>query len=349
MYRSLGSLTLALVVGLAGVSAPLVADASPWTLPKDGFVLSLDSNYQSADEEYLPDGELQPFPLDGKFTAITFNAGARYGITDRFEAAFGLNLKQINFEADPVLLEVPEDSSNSQALNEAIFDFSKSSAGVGDAELHGRYALVRGLLRVTSETSVQFPVGYERPRGTFADDTPSPGAIEDDVTLGDGQTNLTQSFLFGAYIPATRSFARLDAGYRLRVGSPGDQAVGALSIGQYLGDDFIVFVAGNGAYTLFEGESIGQSFITRAPGKDASELDASQDIETIDITLDRDYLNVEGGVIVRLRDLEMRASYGQIMWGSNIPKISSFSLGVVYALDNFTASQEALPKQTDDN
>ncbi|QDG50293.1 hypothetical protein FIV42_05965 [Persicimonas caeni] len=335
MFRSMSRYTL-VAAALCLASAPTMADASPWTLPKDKFVLTLDSNYQSADEEYLPDGELQQFPLDGEFTAITFSVGARYGITDKIELAGDLNLKQINYKSAPVLLEIP-DGADSATLNDAIFDFSKSAAGVGDAELHGRYALVRGLVRVTSQTSVQFPVGYETPRGTFLDDEPNPAAIEDDVTLGDGQTNLTQSFLFGAYVPATRSFARLDAGYRLRVGTPGDQTVGGVSIGQYLGDNFLVFVAGNGAYTLFEGESIGKSFITRSPGKSPSEFDATEDIETIDITLDKDYLNVEGGVILKLRDLEMRASYGQIVWGSNIPRISSFSLGVVYALDNVTA------------
>lgn len=345
MPRSTVFVAALMLASLPLALQPTAAQASPWTLPKDKFVLALDSNYQSADEEYLPDGELQQFPLDGNFTSITFGIGARYGITDRFEAALGMNFKQINFEADPVLLEIPEGNPGSQELNEAIFDFSESAAGVGDAQLHGRYALVSGLVRVTSQTSIQFPVGYETPRGTFADNSPSPAAIEDDVTLGDGQTNLTQSFLFGAYIPATRSFARLDAGYRHRVGTPGDQAVGGVSVGQYLGDNFLLFVAGNGAYTLFEGESIGKSFITRSPGKAASELDATEDIEVIDITLDKDYLNVEGGVILRLRDLEMRASYGQIVWGQNIPRISSFSLGVVYALDNFTAEQ-AMPNET---
>lgn len=337
MYRSLRNCALAIVVALIGASVPQVADASPWTLPKDKFVLLLDSNYQTADEEFLPDGELQAFPLDGQFTSITFGIGGRYGITDRFEMALDLDFKQINYEADPVLLALPDDTS-SESLNEAIFDFGRSSAGVGDAHLHGRYGLVTGLVRVTSQTSVKFPVGYERPRGTFTDDTPSAGAIEDDVTLGDGQTDLTQSVLFGAYIPATRSFARLDAGYRLRVGSPGDQAVGGVSIGQYLGEDFILFAAASGAYTLFEGDTIGQSFITRSPGKSASELNAEEDIEQIAITLDKDYLNVEGGIILRLRDLEVRASYGQILTGRNIPKINSFSLGVVYSLDNLTAN-----------
>lgn len=338
MLRSMPRLT-PVFAAMALVLLPSVVHASPWTLPKDKFVLSLDSNYQSADEEYLPDGQLQQFPLDGKFTSITFGIGARYGISERFEAALGVNFKQINYKADPVLLDIPEGDPGSKELNEAIFDFSKSAAGVGDAQLHGRYALVSGPVRVTSQTTVQFPVGYDAPRGTFADGSPSPGAIEDDVTLGDGQTNLTQSILFGAYLPTTRSFARLDAGYRYRAGTPGDQAVGGLSVGQYLGDNLLIFLGGNGAYTLFEGESIGTSFITRSPGKAASEIDANEDIETIAITLDKDYFSVEGGAILRLRDLEVRASYGQIIWGSNIPRISTFSLGVVYAIENFSAEQ----------
>jgi hypothetical protein len=349
MYRSLCVLCAVVTAGL--LSLPQNAQASPWTLPEDKFVLTLDSNYQTADEEYLPDGELQAFPLNGEFSAITFRLGGRYGVTDRFEIAANVDFKEINYEADPVVLALPSDPSDNQAVNDAIFDFGRNLAGVGDARIHGRYALVSGLVRATSQTSIKFPFGYERPRGTFAEDTAGPGAIEDDVSLGDGQTDLTQSFLFGAYIPATRSFARLDAGYRLRFGSPGDQGVANFSIGQYIGENFVIFAGANGAYTLFEGDSIGQSFITRSPEKPAGELQAGEggDIETIELTLDKDYLNVEGGVIVQLRDLEIRASYGHIVWGSNIPQIQSVSLGVVYSLDNLTQEKAPIEKTADDS
>jgi hypothetical protein len=326
-----------------------MADASPWTLPEDKFVLALDTNYQTADDEYLPDGTLQSFPLNGEFRSTTFRVGGRYGINDRFEAAFGFALKQVDYNADPIVLALPDDPSDSAAVNEAIFDFGNREAGLGDARIHGRYALVKGLFRATSETSIKFPVGYESPRGTFEEGTPNPVAIEDDVALGDGQTDLTQSLLFGAYIPATRSFARMSAGYKLRFGSPGDQGVAGLSIGQYLGEKVVVFVGANGAYTLFEGETVGQSFITRSPDKSAAELNPAEDIVPIDLRLDKDFLNVEAGAILQFRDLELRASYGRIVWGNNIPQIQSVSLGMVYSMENLTQKETPASEVSEDN
>lgn len=316
------------------------AQASPWTVPADEFVLAIDSNYQSADEEYLPDGTLQQFPLDGEFTSVNLGIGGRYGFTDRFEGAFRLNFKRVDYDSDPVVLGLPDDPNDQVAVNEAIFDFSTSEAGASDAFFYGRYNFYSGSVMLTSETSLKLPTGYQQPEGTFEEGQPTPAAIEDDVTLGDGQADLTQSLLMGLYLPPTRTFARFDVGYKHRFGSPGDQLVGGASIGQYLGDHWLVFIGGHGAYTLFEGDPIGKSFITRTPGKPTNEFSAS-DVETIDISLDKDYLTVEGGVILALDQLEIRASYGRMVTGSNIPQIDSFSLGVVYAIPNLTASPEA--------
>ncbi len=316
--------------------APASAEASPWTVQEDQFVLTLASNYQSADEEFLPDGELQSFPLSGRFSAYTLGLGGRYGFTDRFEGAFKVNFKQVNYEANPVLLAPPEDGGDTAALNNAILDFSRSSAGAGDVFFHGRYNFMRGSVMMTTDTSLKFPTGYDQPSGTFADPTaPTPTTVEDDVTLGDGQTDLTQSVLVGTYLPSLRTFMRLDAGYRHRFGSPGDQAVGSFSVGKYLGDKVVAFVGANGVYTVFEGEPVGQSFITRTPEKSASEL-SMEDIETIEIRLDKDYLNVEAGVILQLPEVEMRASYGQLVWGNNVSRVQSLSLAIVYALDDLT-------------
>jgi hypothetical protein len=345
MYRSahaeitsFASLSIALL--LAALLVPSPAEASPWTVRADEFVMTLESNYQSADDEFLPDGELQDFPLNGEFSAYTLSLGGRYGYTDRFEGAFRVNLKQVNFKADPFVLILPEDTGDAAAINSSIINFNRSSAGAGDVQFHGRYNFVRGLVMLTSETSVSFPTGYDRPRGTFGDSgNPSPEFLEDDVTLGDGQTDLTQSMLVGGYVPATRTFMRLDAGYRHRFGSPGDQSVYNFSIGQYIGDKVVLFAGVDGALTLFEGESIGLSFITKTPEKSAREL-RLEDIETIERTLDKDYLKLDAGVIFQLPEVELRASYGQIVWGTNVSRVQSVSLALVYTLEDLTQSAD---------
>ncbi|AWV88855.1 hypothetical protein [Bradymonas sediminis] len=311
---------------------PTSAQASPWTLPEKYLLITLDSNFQNADQEFLPDGTLQSFPLQGEFSAFTFTPGARYGISDDFEVAFDFNIKQVSYQSDPIVLGLPDDPTDLSQVNASIFDFSHSETGLGDGRIFGRYNLYRSLLMVTSQTSLSFPIGYSTPRGTFSEDTPNPAGIQDDVTLGDGQTDLAQAFLFGVYIPPTNSFARLDIGYAHRFGPPGDQGFASLSFGQYIGSSVLVFAGARGAYTIFDGESIGQSFITRTPDKPSNEFLVS-DVEAIDITQDKDYVSVEGGVILKVQDVEMRLSYDQVVWGANIPQIKSYSLGVIYAMD----------------
>lgn len=338
MYRA-ESLYVFIVCTLLLAAIPGSADASPWTLPERTLLITVDSNFQSADEEYLPDGTLQSFPLDGEFSAATLTPGARYGITDNFEAAFNFNIKQVTYEADTLLLALPEDPNDITQVNASIFDFNHSDAGLGDGQIFGRYNLYRSLLMVTSETSIKFPIGYSAPRPTFSQDTPNPDSIQDDVSLGDGQTDIAQAILLGLYVPPTNSFARLDLGYMHRFGAPGDQGFGSVSLGQYLGEKVLVFVGARGAYTLFDGETIGKSFITRVPDKPASEFLIS-DIETVDLYQDKDYVTVNGGVILKVQDVEMRASYDQVVWGKNIPQIKSYSLGIIYSMDFIEVEQE---------
>ena len=327
------SLKVLLVVAI--LLAPGAAAASPWTLPNDEFVLGLDYNFQIATREYLQDGDLQSFPLDGEFESSSIRISGRYGFTEKFEGAFSTTFKQVTYESRPVIL-APPDNTELGTVNDDILDFSKTSLGAGDLFLLGRYNFVRSNLMITTETELKVPTGYEQPAGTFEEgEEPSTTTIEDDVTLGDGQADLTQSMLFGAYVPPSRTFMRLDTGYRVRFGSPGHQLVGLFSIGQFIGDHVLLFASVDSAYTLFEGDSIGDSVVTSAPEKEPGEL-TGDDIVATPITLDRDWVKVEAGGILTVRDIEVRLGYGQIVWGRNIPKIQSFNIGLVYSIENLT-------------
>lgn len=320
------------------------ATASPWTLPQDDFALDLGYNFQFADDEYLADGSHQAFPLDGRFTSSRLSLGGRYGFTDRVEGAVRLTFKQVSYESTPYLMGAPEGEefgNRSEVYDQRLVDFSETRIGAGDFHFKGRYNFYDNgnLLKLTAETDLKLPGGYEEPKGTFADGKPSPGSVQDDVTLGDGQVDLTPSLLFGGYLPATRTFGRVDVGYSFRFGPPGDQIVGGAKIGQNIGSNVIVFAGANGAYTHGDGESIGTSFITRSPELSAREL-SSSDIETIDVTLDKSFLQATGGIIFRISPAELQFTYSHIVLGENLPQIQTASVRTVFTFQDITSSDD---------
>jgi hypothetical protein len=328
-----------IVVG--GLCLPSESTASPWTMDDDELSIQLGVDFQFANEEYLLDGERQSFPLDGEYNASSLRLTTRYGFTDKFEMGARLRLKHVTFEADPVVLlaEDPETLDEEVPLSEArsrTLDFSTNNTGAGDVDLFGRYNFLnKGTVLLTSETLVKLPTGYQTPSGTFENDSFAEATVQDDVTLGDGQTDLRQSLLFGAYIPPTKTFARADIGYEFRFGAPADQGVASVKVGQLIGESFVIFAGARGALTLFEGDTIGKTFIADDPSVDASEFLISN-IVIEDLTLDRDYLQVEGGIILKLEDVELQFAYNRIVAGRNIPVINALNFSTVFTSENVT-------------
>lgn len=336
----LSSLIAANVLLIAFVAVPSAVEASPWTIPNDKFVLGLDFDLQLADREYLQNGDLQPFPVNGRFESTSLRLNGRYGFTDKFEGSFTATFKQVTYKADPLIIDVP-DPADRESVNREILDFTRTNAGAGDLFLRGRYNFLRDAILITSETELKVPTGYKQPNGTFAEgEEPSTATIEDDVTLGDGQATLTQKVLFGTYIRPTRTFLRLDTGYALRFGAPGHQVIGSFNAGQFIGDHVLLFAGVDSAYTIFEGENIGTSVITRSPEKGPGEL-TGDDIEEVPISLDKDWVKLEVGGIISVRDIEMKVGYGQILWGRNIPRLQSFIFGLSYSIDSLTGEVDS--------
>lgn len=334
-----------MVLGMLSVvlALPTTAAASPWTIPQDELTTSLTYNFQYADSEHLPDGTHQAFPLDGEFTSSRLELGFRYGFTDRFEGAMRLSFKQVSYQSEPFLKGKGDDSdfgSRQEVYEKRLVDFSDTRIGAADFHFTGRYNLFdhRNLIKLTSETDLKLPAGYEEPKGTFEGDSPS-GAVQDDVTLGDGQVDLTQKIVAGGYLPTTRSFARLGAGYSVRFGVPGHQLVGGVKLGQNIGDNVVVFAGTNGAYTVTDGQVIGKSFITRSPELSGRELTGGQ-IEPVDITLDKDYLQASGGIIFRLDAAELQFNYTRMLVGRNIPQLQTFSVSTVFSFADVTAEDD---------
>lgn len=308
------------------------AMASPWTLPKDELVVGVNYDLHMAGEEYLPDGTRQSLPLNGSFVSNTLRLDGRYGFTDRFEGAVDVHLKQVNLQMEPLVLIVPGDAAeNPTAVNRSIVDFSKSRLGVADVHLQGRYNLFRGPVLLTLESALKLPSGYERPRGTFAVDGDPTTPVQGSVTLGDAQTDFTQSLLLGFYVAPTRSFGRLDAGIRLRSGPPGPQVVSQFKLGQFLSDNVVLSGALRGAYTLQQGERIGVTMIAVDPEvpRDFFRLD---NVRPTELYADKDYVMAEAGVLVRVDMFELQAGYGYTLWGRNVAALHALSVGVVMAI-----------------
>ncbi len=331
---------LASVLGLSVIAISGSAFASPWTLPKDDLSLSLGFDFQLATEEFQGDGSRREFPLDGEFTSQTLGIGLRYGFTDRLELEIDFALKSVAYKADPVVLRLPTDTVDLQGARDAVYDFSDSAVGMGDIILSARYNLYRRPMGVIStETRAKLPGGYRAPGQTFSTpDNPNPNAQEDDVTLGDGQTDLEQSLLFGGYIPATRTFARAGVGVRLRFGAPGHQLIGDAKVGQFLGKSFVLFGGVRGAFTVIEGETLGKTFVVtrnNVTSQNIRDSDIRQDL----LSLDKDFVQTEGGLLFILSgDAEMQVVYSYIPFGKNISAIHSVSVGTTIRIPELTGN-----------
>lgn len=317
------------------------ASASPWTVPKDKLLLSLNYDFAFAENEFLPDGTYQSFPLDGQFTSSTLRVAGRYGFTSRLELSAELNVKTVTYTADPII-PVFADNPDPEPLEvgdarASIKDFSSTVIGPADLFFTIRYNFVRGLFAFANETRVKLPTGYEPPSGTFNDEL----EVADDVALGDGQTDIEDSLLFGLFIPQTRTFGRADIGFRFRFGGPGHQAIGAVRVGQYVGEHVVLFAGTSGAYTVNEGEPIGDTFIATKDNLQADEVLIGDNTIPVELRLDKDWLQVEGGLLFLPKPgLEIQASYSQVLLGANIAAIHSVSIGTAIHFDNLTAEDD---------
>jgi hypothetical protein len=304
-------------------------------VPDDELTILSNLDFSFAEEEFLPDGTRQDFPLEGSFASAQLTTTLRYGFSDVFEGGLVVRPKAVFYRADPVILPKGTMDPNSRVL-----DFNSQRFGVADIDLFARYQFLEGPVVLTSESVLQLPTGYETPAGTFRNDefAAGTGTIQDDTTLGDGVAHLHQSFLLGAFIAPTSSFVRTDVGYKLRFGA-GDQVTGGVKFGQLIGERVVLFAGLSGAYTVYEGPDIGTSFVANDPSIPAEDFEAS-DIRFVDISLDKNFLNVRAGVIVQTGDAEFQLAYGRTVLGENIPVLNSVSIGTSFRIPNVTGKAE---------
>ena len=278
--------------------------------------------------------------MNGRYSGSTLTLGARAGFTDRLELEILLPIKLVSYTADPVILLEPGMAmgSNLDFYQENIIDLSQTRRGLGDIYISGRYALLRNPIAMALEAKLKTPTGYQGPQGTFGDnptdsesftvDLVRPGNVSDDVTLGDGQVDLTLSALVGASFP-TRTFMRFDAGYNIRFGGAGHQVVGSLKIGQVVAPRLLLYAESRLAYTVTEGRVYGLSVAATDPSLPAADYQGLNNLFLREVQLERDAIDVVGGAIVRITDqVEVNVGYSRTVWGRNTSAINSVYVGV---------------------
>lgn len=229
--------------GFAGVVLLLCAlggevRASPWALPSGRLAVTGSVDYSFATREFLDARRARPFPLEGFFQSTTFNLGSRYGLGRGWDLEVNIPVKVVSYASEPVILLPPApDVPVFDGFQENVIDPSRTEAGIANIEAAVRKQWLRGPAVFSTQLVAKIPAGYQGPAGTFGEspttqeeflENPArfvrPENVRDDVTLGDGQVDLT-AWLHGGASTSEGLFLRAAIGYRLRLDGAADQVV----------------------------------------------------------------------------------------------------------------------------
>lgn len=334
-----------LAVLLLGVARPASAQ---WTLPQGQLVVSTGFDFQYADSEFFGMGSEprseRAFPLDGQYYGAQMTLDARLGLTDDLELELLVPLRVVAFTADSVLLvEQPMGSMESSLdyYQRNVIDLSTATAGLADIQAVGRYRFLREPFLLTAELRLKVPAGYDGPEGTFGAEPRSaqalvdnlgtvvtPANVSDDVVLGDGQVDLVGRLHFGVAFD-TGTFIAGDGGYNVRFDEAGHQVLASLRAGQLIEGLVLLFAGASLGMSVTEGRVIGVSVAAEDPELPATEYGGLNNLLLREVRLQRDYLDVYGGVIFRLTPaVELKLAYARTVWGRNTAAVSTFTIGV---------------------
>lgn len=323
---------LPLIAVLAVFVSPSPAHAGPWVLPEGLFVLGVSGGAEFADEEYLPDGTRQVFPLEGRFNSYHLGVEGRYGLSPTVEVGIKAQFKGVSYVSDPVLLLPGVDAPGLLDYRENVLSFNSGSVGVGDLWANIVYNHLAGGVQLSSQLQLKVPTGYQAPRETFVDEVKRQDKLGDDVTLGDGKVALGYRLQVGTFINRTGTLLQADAGYLARFNGPGHQAVAEVKVGQTVDEHLVFFVGADAAITLFQGRSLGVGLTAVDPTVSALDFEASN-VREIPLRLDQDVVRAFGGAIVRFGGREVVLTASRVVWGTNTPITTGVHLGTVFAVE----------------
>jgi len=246
---------------------------------------------------------------------------------------------------------VPTDLAGAEAFDhyqDNALNFSRTRRGLGDLTVAVRRRIPLLPIPFALELRLKTPTGYDGPAGTFGERPKDQQTlienagtlvradnIEDDVTLGAGQLDLQAQALFG-YATAHGTFVRFDTGYNLRLGGAGDELKGAFKVGQMIEKTVLLYAGLDGTYAVQRGRVIGVSVVAQNPSLPATDFGRNSDgtlnplfnLDTREVTLDRDAVDVTAGMILRLvPGAEINLGYHRTLWGRNTAVIDGFYIG----------------------
>ncbi len=327
------------------------ASANPWLLPQGTVVVSGRYDYAYASKEYLADdGTLNDYSLKGEYQASTYTLGARIGVSEHFELEVTLPLKAVSYKADPLIL-LPSEESGEAAFDyyqENIINFNQTTMGFGDLQVASRYRMSVYPIASSLEFKLIAPTGYRQPEGTFGSSPndidefvsqvgqlAKPENISDDVTLGDG-VFVFQPLIHLGFGTSSGFFTRLSVGLQLRNQGAGELFTSEFKLGQFVNKWLLLY---GGAYmekTVIPGRPIGVSVASVDPSLPATEYIGLKNLKPIIVSLDRDLLILPVGLLIRpMPTVDLTLSYSPIIWGRNVSKSHTVSIGVNIATELF--------------
>lgn len=341
-------LALVVAAGVGLFTSPVAA--SPWALPKGRLALTGSVDYSFATLEYLDARRSRPFPLNGFFQSTTLALSGRYGLGRGWDVEAMVPVKVVSYASDPVILIGPTSGSPAEVFDgfqENVLDLSRTQAGIADVEVGLRKQWVRGASAFSTQIVVKVPAGYQGPAGTFGESPTTqeeflenaaefvqPENVRDDVTLGDGQVDVT-AWLHGGTATRSGLFVRGAVGYRLRLDDAADQILNEGRIGQALFGRVVLYGGYRWAYSVEQGRPIGVSVAAIDPELPATEYGGLTNLFLRELRLEQDELRVGGGFIIKIFPrVEINVGYERTVWGRNVSATNSLGLSIGY-LANF--------------
>ncbi|MGE0789812.1 MAG: hypothetical protein AB7S26_29335 [Sandaracinaceae bacterium] len=343
-----GSFEALALFAVAACTASAGIAHAQWTLPQGQLVLNAGYDFQYADSEFFGQtGEARrerSFPLNGQFFGSQMTFDARLGLTDDLEVEVLVPLRVVAYTSDPVLLlQQPMDSplSSLDFYQQNIIELSQATAGLADMQFVGRYRFLPAPFLLTGELRLKVPGGYAGPQGTFGSQpvtgqalldniqtVVTPANVSDDVTLGDGQVDVIARLLAGAAFD-TGTFVAGDVAYNARFEDAGHQLLASVRAGQFIEGIVLLFAGASFGISVTEGRVIGVSVAAIDPELPADQYGGLNNLMLREVRLQRDFLDVYGGVIFRLSpEVELKLAYARTVWGRNTAAVSTFSIAV---------------------
>lgn len=193
--------------------------AGAWTLQKGKIYNRLSANIYLAKNEFDNDGDRRDFPLDGEFRSLYLGNYIEYGITDSITLINSLYYKSIKKHDDAV---------------------QQKTWGLGDIDVGAKFRIAErswGIL--STQALVKIP-------GPYDDD--------DDLPLGNGQTDIEIRLLYGLSLyPHIPGYCNFEIGYRWRFEDPSDELKYLIELGLDFTKNFYGRVKLDGTYSMDNG------------------------------------------------------------------------------------------------